>query len=72
VNCLGCHGIDAIAGSLPDLRYASPAVHAEFEDIVLKGIRAGRGMPSFADLLDAKQVKAIQQYVLQRAHETSR
>jgi PQQ-dependent dehydrogenase (methanol/ethanol family) len=69
--CLGCHGTDAIAGSLPDLRYASAPVHAQFEDIVLKGIRASRGMPAFDDLLTLDQMKAIQQYVLQRAHESA-
>lgn len=70
-NCLGCHGVDVIAGSLPDLRYASAAVHAQFDDIVLKGIRAGRGMPAFSDLIGVEQARAIQQYVLQRAHDSA-
>lgn len=70
--CLGCHGVDAIAGSLPDLRYASAPVHAQFEDIVLKGVRASRGMPRFDDLLKPDEVKAIQQYVLQRSHESAK
>jgi hypothetical protein len=30
-NCLGCHGVNAVAGSLPDLRYASAQVHNQFE-----------------------------------------
>ena len=70
-NCSGCHGYEAIAGSLPDLRYMSAAVHARFEDIVLSGAREALGMPRFDDLLEAEQVHAIQQYVLSRAHEAA-
>ena len=39
---------------------------------VLGGARASLGMPAFDDLLDAKRVKLIQQYVLWRAHESVR
>jgi quinohemoprotein ethanol dehydrogenase len=69
--CLPCHGIDAVtSGVVPDLRYASPETHAQFADIVLGGIRAHRGMASFADVLDADDVRAIQAYVIHRARET--
>ncbi len=69
--CLPCHGIDAIgSGVLPDLRYASPETHAQFADIVLGGIRAHKGMASFADVLDRDEVLAIQAYVIRRAEET--
>jgi len=71
-NCLGCHGFTAVAGSLPDLRYASAQVHAQFDTIVLNGARAALGMPAFGDLLNGEQVRAIQQYVLWRAHETAK
>ena len=70
-NCLGCHGVNAIAGSLPDLRYASAQDHGQFEKIVLGGTRAPLGMPGFGDLLDVEQVKAIQQYILWRARESA-
>ena len=69
--CFGCHGFGTIAGSLPDLRYSSADVHAQFEQIVLGGLREQRGMPRFDDLIDAEQVRAIQQYVLSRANATS-
>jgi mono/diheme cytochrome c family protein len=59
--------VDAIAGALPDLRYASPQVHQQFEAIVLGGARAALGMPSFGDLLSPMQARAIQAYVLDRA-----
>jgi PQQ-dependent dehydrogenase (methanol/ethanol family) len=67
--CGYCHGADAVAGPLPDLRYASKAVHAQFEAIVLGGARASLGMPSFKDLLTPDQLRAIQAYILSRAAE---
>jgi PQQ-dependent dehydrogenase (methanol/ethanol family) len=69
--CFSCHGIIAVAGSLPDLRYATPEVHQQFTAIVLGGARESRGMPSFKDLLTPPQVRAIQAYVLYRAQESS-
>jgi quinohemoprotein ethanol dehydrogenase len=66
-----CHGIDAVtAGVVPDLRYSSLETHAHFADIVLGGTRQHLGMASFADKLDADDVRAIQAYVIRRAQET--
>ena len=71
-NCIGCHGIDAVSGGItPDLRRATDAVHAAFEDIVLGGQRAVLGMPSFEDRLDSEEVRRIQAYVLARAREAA-
>jgi quinohemoprotein ethanol dehydrogenase len=68
-NCSGCYGLDAIAGTVPDLRYATRAVHDQFDAIVIGGARLSLGMPSFKDLLTADQAHAIQAYVLSRAAE---
>jgi len=68
--CRFCHGLDAIAGPLPDLRYATADVHRQFESIVRGGARKALGMPSFNDVLSSSQVRAIQAYVLQRAAAT--
>jgi PQQ-dependent dehydrogenase (methanol/ethanol family) len=68
-NCAGCHGGNAIAGPLPDLRYASAATLQGIEDIVLGGKRAAMGMPSFAKILKPVEVKAIQAYIVSRARE---
>lgn len=65
-HCAGCHGINAVAGPLPDLRYADKDTLEHLEDTVLGGKRASLGMPSFAKVLDAKQVQAIQAYVISR------
>jgi len=67
--CRRCHGTNAVAGPLPDLRYASAAVHQQFEGIVLGGALAPLGMPAFDDLLTSDDVRAIQAYVLARAAE---
>ena len=68
-NCAGCHGGKAIAGPLPDLRYASAATLEGIEAIVLGGKRAAAGMPSFAKILKPAEVKAIQAYIVSRARE---
>ncbi len=69
-NCFWCHGMAAAgSGVLPDLRYSSKAVHERWNDIVLGGIRAGQGMASFADVLDADEAQAIRAYVLYRANQ---
>jgi quinohemoprotein ethanol dehydrogenase len=70
-NCAGCHGDNAIAGPLPDLRYASTATLEGIESIVLGGKRAVLGMPSFQKILNAGQVKAIQAYIVARARESA-
>lgn len=67
-----CHGFNAVAGPIPDLRYASKQVHDQFEDIVLGGQRETLGMPSFKKILNAEQVRAIEADVLSRAAESAR
>jgi len=70
-HCFYCHGLEAVAGALPDLRYTTAEVHQQFEAIVLGGSRQVLGMPSFGDLLTGEQVRAIQAYVLFRAEESA-
>jgi PQQ-dependent dehydrogenase (methanol/ethanol family) len=68
-HCLRCHGLGTKAGGLlPDLRFSSRETHARWNDIVLGGIRADRGMASFADLLGPADAEAIQAYVIAQAH----
>jgi len=70
-ECSGCHGTNAVAGSLPDLRYARKETLDGIEDIVLGGSRASAGMPSFRKLLKPEQVRAIQAYIVTRARESA-
>lgn len=71
-NCAACHGINAVAGAVPDLRYASKEIHQDFDNIVLGGSRASAGMPSFKNILNAGQVHTIQAYIIARAHESAK
>jgi quinohemoprotein ethanol dehydrogenase len=67
-TCAQCHGQLAVGG-VKDLRHMTPETHAAFGDIVLKGLRADKGMASFANLLKADEVQAIHAYVISRANE---
>ena len=68
-NCAGCHGMKAVAGPLPDLRYASKETLEGIESIVLGGNRAIAGMPSFQKILSSAQVQDIRAYIVSRAKE---
>jgi quinohemoprotein ethanol dehydrogenase len=57
-NCARCHANEG-AGAIPDLRWMSAQTHQQFEDIVLKGVRAGKGMGSFAGLITAEEAQQI-------------
>lgn len=70
-HCFLCHGLNAVAGSLPDLRYSSKAVLDSLPAIVLDGERASAGMPSFQKILSKKEVAAIRAYIIARAQETA-
>jgi quinohemoprotein ethanol dehydrogenase len=71
--CSACHGALAIGGGsgIPDLRYASEAVHASFAEIVLAGQRVANGMPAFADRLDSRDARLIHAWILRRAAESA-
>jgi quinohemoprotein ethanol dehydrogenase len=67
-NCAVCHGQLAVGG-VKDLRYMDAKTHASFDDIVLNGIRADRGMASFGKILSREDAQAIHAYVISRAQE---
>ena len=67
-NCSRCHG-DNATGGVKDLRFMTAETHAQFADIVLKGIRADKGMASFAGQLSPGDVEAIHAYLIARGNE---
>jgi quinohemoprotein ethanol dehydrogenase len=69
-HCFLCHGLNAVARPLPDLRYSGREVLDSMESIVLGGSRAADGMPSFKKILTGKEVKAIRSYIIARAQES--
>lgn len=69
-NCAMCHDVGGTArSSFPDLR-RSPMLHSPdgFDNIVLGGALADRGMTSFAATLTAEDTDAIRHYVISQAH----
>ncbi len=69
--CMFCHGIGVKSGGLlPDLRHAKRDVYAptRWQEIVISGVRAERGMPSFAGSLSREDAEAIRAYVISQAH----
>jgi quinohemoprotein ethanol dehydrogenase len=71
-HCGGCHGINAVAGPLPDLRYSDASTLEGIDSIVLGGERASLGMPSFQKILNQAQVREIQAYIVSRARESAK
>lgn len=63
--CARCHVFGR--GVLPDLRRLSPATHAIFYDIVLRGVYRPRGMGSFDDVLSHADVADLHAYLVDRA-----
>lgn len=71
--CGSCHGLNGISGGiLPDLRYLDDTKHAQFDDIVLMGSRAAKGMPPFGGTLSEADAERIQQYLIKRTHDLRR
>jgi mono/diheme cytochrome c family protein len=72
-GCGGCHGKAAVArfgGTVPDLRYADLTADQNWQDVVIHGVRADRGMP--AQEISIEDAAAIRLYILSRAHELAR
>lgn len=67
-NCAKCHAnIDGRGSGIPDLKRMDEVANREFSDIVLKGIRADKGMGDFSDLLSVEDVEALHVYLIDQA-----
>ncbi len=71
-NCAVCHspGLVASGAGVPDLRYSDASVHASWDAIVRGGAFAGRGMASFAHVVDEAGAEAIRAYVINMTRAT--
>jgi quinohemoprotein ethanol dehydrogenase len=65
-HCGVCHAEQG-GGGYPDLWNLPAPKHAIFDQIVLQGLLSGNGMASFADVLDAEQVRAIHAFLIEDA-----
>ena len=68
--CSTCHGSGAVGGGVvPDLRYSGfLAEPAGWQQVVVDGLLAKRGMAAFGTELNAAQTEAIRAYVIGRNH----
>jgi quinohemoprotein ethanol dehydrogenase len=64
-ECSRCHVLGP--SSTPDLRKLNAGLHAEFMDIVLKGVLAPAGMERFDDLLSEKDADNIHAYLIDQS-----
>jgi quinohemoprotein ethanol dehydrogenase len=69
-ECSRCHVLGPSV--TPDLRNLSPALHAAFKDIVLRGAAAPTGMERFDDLLTEADVDNIHAYLIDQAWKAYR
>jgi len=70
-HCSYCHGDGLRTGGMnPDLRWASPAIHDSWQQIVRDGALASLGMVGFQDFVSEDDAEAIRQYVLSEAQRT--
>lgn len=67
--CMLCHGRGVGGGSIPDLKFSSPAVFGAFHSIVGEGAYLEKGMPDFGDRLGTEEILAIKSYILSSARE---
>ena len=67
--CAACHGGGT---TLPDLRYSDEEVFGRYQQIVLAGERADRGMPPFGQELNLDQVRAIASWVISERNALAR
>ena len=66
--CGFCHGIGVYGGpAVPDLRKMSDQTHRMFNEIVLEGVLADRGMSNFSDRLSETDVNDIYAYINSRS-----
>jgi quinohemoprotein ethanol dehydrogenase len=69
-NCSSCHGLAAIGGILPDLRYTPHLDSDTWFTVVLDGALEDNGMLGFKDRLSHDDAAAIRSYLIARAHQT--
>jgi len=69
-ECSRCHVLGPSV--TPDLRYLSPAQHAIFKDIVLRGAVAPTGMERFDDVLTEQDVENIHAYLIDQAWQVGK
>jgi len=67
-NCQVCHGANATGSWLPDLkRSIMITTPADFNSVVIEGVRAHNGMVSFSRFLTPKDVEDVRAFLISQA-----
>ncbi len=67
-QCSVCHADEDKAGGYPNLLRLTPEKHRIFDEIVLRGAFAARGMSSFADFISEDDAHAMHAFIIERTH----
>jgi hypothetical protein len=59
--------MDGRSSGIPDLSRLSAEAHRDYDEVMLKGSLAAKGMGSFAGLLSAEEIEAIHVYLIDLA-----
>jgi len=59
--------MDGRSSGIPDLTRMSAEGHRDYDDVMLRGTRASKGMGSFAGLLSPGEIEAIHDYLIDLA-----
>jgi quinohemoprotein ethanol dehydrogenase len=74
-NCTKCHSsMDGRSSGIPGLNRMTADGHRDFNDVLLKGTLASKGMGNYSDLLSLDEVEAIHNYLIDlawQAYETA-
>lgn len=70
MHCSTCHGDSTVGGGVtPDLRWSPMNRDTKaWKDVVIGGVRQGRGMVSFAPVVSEQEAEAIRAYVVRKAN----
>jgi quinohemoprotein ethanol dehydrogenase len=59
--------MDGRSSGIPDLKRMSAEGHRDFNDVMLKGTLASKGMGSYSGLLSPDEIEAIHSYLINLA-----
>jgi quinohemoprotein ethanol dehydrogenase len=68
-HCGVCHSLSDAPGGYPNLLRLPPGKHAIFDEIVLRGALASRGMANFSNEISEADAHAIHAFLIDEAYE---
>jgi quinohemoprotein ethanol dehydrogenase len=68
-HCGVCHSLSDTPGGYPNLLRSPPGKHAIFDEIVLRGALASRGMANFSNEISEADAHAIHAFLIDQAYQ---